>query len=333
MLGYSYLNGSGVVRMITLQQALDDQRDLNKLIQPRFEYHHEIYRPNDNYGFAFILKTYADLPLDCAIMAAIPHGIYLMDKVVPKSELDAPLKAILSYPPYLTPLWKKYAKGKSVIPIASPIHYALKLFNNEVDASNRKGTLFIPPHNTAAVKAKYDIDCAIRILKTLPNEQQPVTVCVHWYDLTQDLHQPYLDAGFNVVCAGHMTDVDHLFRWLHIASMHKQVLCCGIGSSLFYASAMGVPCRLLKEPVTYEPLPNIQLNNKAGKEYTVAGMARINNIQRTFSRCSDQVTAEQTEMTRYMTQADLIQSPDQLKRMLLPVVKNRSSINQNKISA
>src|SRR5210317_1052037 len=121
--------------MLTLEQAMADQDSLEKLCKPRAQYRHEIYSPNDNYGHAYILKTYAGYPIDQPIHAIFPHGIYFRDKVVSQSELNHHFGAVLNFPPFTMPLWKKLSKNKKIIPFASPMHYALKLFKPEIKPS------------------------------------------------------------------------------------------------------------------------------------------------------------------------------------------------------
>ena len=310
--------------MITLDQVLHEQKNLASLCTPRTEHCHELYRPNDNYGLAYILKSYAGYPIDKPIMATIPHGIYFRDKVLPNSEINAPLPAVLSYPGYITQLWKKFAKKKAVIPIASPVLYALKMFQSEVPEEERQGTLFMPKHSTAAVDVIFDKEAVIRELEDLPDEFKPVTVCVHWNDVINGQDRYFKSMGFEVVCAGHMSDFNYLFRWLHLLSRHKLAAHCGLGSALFYSVSAGVPFLLTRQDATTKQngrAAHIKMFNKDGPHYSGKAMARMDKLRGLFSTPSSIISQPQEGIVNLYTQKDMVKSPEALNSDLCHLQK------------
>jgi hypothetical protein len=301
--------------MITLQQALDDQKDLDALCSPKNENRFERYPPNDNYGFAHAMKTYAGYPVRESINATFPHGIYMQDRVVPVSELNAKYKTHLNFPPSNMAAWKKAAKNKKIVPFASPIHYILKQFVNEVSKSDRKGTLFVPSHSSDSIYAKFDRESVVKELRDLPEEFHPITLCVHWSDVKRGQHLEFKKLGFDVVCAGHLTDYRFVFRWLHLASQFKLLAGCGISSSLFYSTLLGIPYYLTEEDVEYQVSTNFEQFNKKGNANSPQGLKKIQSIKSLFSSPSTEVSQEQLDLVSFYTNKSLTKSPSNLLKL------------------
>jgi len=305
--------------MLTLKDALEGQRDLASLCIPKSENRFEVYPANDNYGHAYILKKYAGYPLEKSLNFTFPHGIYLRDNAIALSEKEASLPAHFNFPPFTDALWKKQAKNKRITPMAAPIHYALKMFKPEVDFKDRKGTLFVPVHSTAMVDAKFDDNSVIKQLMELPEKYQPITLCVHWADAQKGRHLQYQEAGFDVVCAGHFTDYQFLFRWLHLTSQFSLVASVGIGSSLFYSTLLGVPYLLLKNKVDYVLADGFSPFGSVSKDYTKAGARRVESIYRLFSEVLEQPTQEQIDLVNLFTRGDKVLSPQALNKQFMSV--------------
>lgn len=300
--------------MLTLEQTLADQTDIEALCKPKQSKSKEAYAPNNNYGFAYVMKAYADYPQDEPIFATFPHGVYFRDRVLPKGELDSPLPAHLNFPPYTTPLWKKSAKKKKVIPFASPIHYALKLFKNEVPKNERRGTLFLPKHSTLVVDVSFDKEAVIAELQDLPESFHPITVCIHWQDVEKGLHKFFQSKGFKVVTAGHFHDDLYMFRWLHLVSQHKLVAHCGLGSALFYSVLADHPFYLTKEDAQTQSDGKFKLFNKDIPHHSSAAIQRQEKLKEMFGSPSDIITPEQLETVKYYTHADMVKSPKDLNK-------------------
>ncbi len=298
--------------MLTLKQALSDQKDIEQLCQQKFSISREIYHPNNNYGFAYLLKEYAKYPQEEPIYATLPHGVYMFDRVIAKGELEQDLPAHLNFPPFTTALWKKTAKNRKVIPFASPIHYALKLFRPEVAEHERKGTLFLPTHSTMAINISLDKEQIIEELKNLPEEFHPVTICVHWQDVQKGLHLFFQSKGFNVVSAGHLNDDNYMFRWLHLTSQFKLVAHSGMGSAMFYSIAAGIPFYLTEEEASLEVSPNFQQFHKKIPIHSKSATKRIDNLKNMFGKPLAQITKDQKEIVNYCTSADLLVPPQSL---------------------
>ena len=301
--------------MISLQQSLEDQKDLVALCRPKTENRNELFSPNDNYGFAHAMKRYSGYPVTESLHATFPHGMYLFDKLVLESELYANFGVHLNFPPQLMPAWKKATSNKKIMPFAAPIHYVLKQFKNEVPQGERRGTLFVPVHGTDKVEVKFDRESVIEELRDLPEEFHPITLCVHWSDVKRGQHLEFQKLGFNVVCAGHTFDYLFVYRWLHLASQFKLLAGCGIGSSLFYSVLLGVPYYLTEEDIVAENAPDFKPFNKTGKEYSPQGLKKLQAIRKLFGEPLTEISRAQRDLVNLYTHKELVKSPEALYKL------------------
>ncbi len=304
--------------MISYQQAMEDQRNLERLCAPKQSTNPEIYGPNNNYGFASILKQYSDYPKNKPIMALIPHGIYLNERNIFPGELNAPLPGVLNYPPFRMAAWKKMAKKKKIIASSSPFLYALKLFKNEFPKADRKGSLYFPPHSTVMNQVTFDKEELLLRLKNFSTEFHPITICMHWYDITQGLHEFFLSHGFNVVSAGHIYDESFIFRWLHIVNQFKFTLSSSLGSSLFYSIAAGIPHRLICLDVKHNFSHRFKTEKKVAKKMAIERSQKLwllfNNTD--YNDANTDISIEKQELINYCLGKASLKQPKALLKIL-----------------
>jgi len=300
--------------MISLEQTLDDQKDIESLCSPKLSTNFEKYGPNNNYGFTSILKQYSNYPKDKPINAVIPHGIYLYERNIFPGEINVPVSGVLNYPAFRQKAWKKAAKNKKIIASASPFIYATKLFKSEYPTQERKGTLYFPPHSTAMMKSSYTNETVIKQLQTLPEQYQPITICMHWYDISQGLHKDFIKSGFNVVSAGHLHDDNFIFRWLHLISQFKSTMSSNLGSSIFYSVVAGVPHQLMPTSMSYSVDTEFSfMSKKEGK----SNIDRKGKIRALFlPEHNNIISVEQLEIVNYCLGNSFLKSPKNLLKTL-----------------
>lgn len=292
--------------MISLETVLDEQKEIESLCQAKHTEAHrvEFYKPNNNYGFASILKQYAGYPLDKPIMGVIPHGVYTNDHYIYEGELDCILPKVLNYPAFRQSIWKKLAKKKTIIASASPFLYALKLFKTaqlKQKKPERKGTLFFHSHSTASTISTFNKDLLLEKLLACPEEMKPITICLHWHDIQLGLHHFFKENGFDVVSAGHLLDENFFFRWLHLLSRHQYSLSNKLGGSLFYSVAAGVPYLLIDTEAICQQKAEIEMGpiHKQSKACIKRNQLRIDKIETLFSTFSKTISDEQIELVNY----------------------------------
>lgn len=236
--------------MLTLDQVLEDQKDLKKLCSDtpsRPLITKEIFHPNAFYGNDLIYKEYAGLHRDYPLKIVFPHGpdVYGGNKVW-TAELNTPLPVIAAYS---DAQYKKYAEAiektrikKRIFNFASPFLYLLeliKLKGLQYPDKERKGTIFFPTHSTHHIKANINSDLIAETLANLDGEYHPVTVCLYWKDYNLGRYAPYLKKGLQVVSAGHIYDPNFLFRFYHLCSLHHYSAGNSVGSYIPFSIKSG----------------------------------------------------------------------------------------------
>ena len=89
-----------MIRIPSLDETLDEQRDLSTLCRDRELITSEIFHPNDYYGNAAILKLYCGIPQDYSLKVVVPHAISFSTSQTTPPEAEFPLPVVWCYPPY-----------------------------------------------------------------------------------------------------------------------------------------------------------------------------------------------------------------------------------------
>ncbi len=111
-----------------------------------------------------------------------------------------------------------------------------------------KGTIAFPAHSTPDHSSVFDVEQYIAQLKSLPNEMQPVCVCMFMLDVLKGRHHAYMANGIPVYTAGHIWDIRFVDRYYDILRRFKYATSNLIGSYTFYSVEMGIPFSLYGEP-------------------------------------------------------------------------------------
>lgn len=234
--------------MLGYEQALHEAADLEARTSDRPLETAELFVGNDYYGMAAVLKEYAGLPAGASLRALVPHGVYLNDHLVARAERRCGLPAVLAYPPYREPAYRRQT-SMAVITAAAPFVYALRLVAAE-PAPERRGILVFPVHSTRFITAESDFEAIADQALALADEGE-VRVCLYFRDLQLGRGEPFARRGLEVVCAGHINDPHFLFRLAHLLRAHERAVGTSLGSHSFYAEVAGCPFELLPIPHTY----------------------------------------------------------------------------------
>lgn len=223
--------------MLTLEETLRDQEDLEVLCADRSLITDEIFPHNSFYGLDFILKSYARLSTTYPLKAVLPHGVHLSDYYVDDAETNVDLPAVFCYPDYREAAYIAQT-AKVVVRSASPYLYVKHLIQHE-PAPYREGLIFFPVHSTHHATAGMDNERLADALLKLDHQYHPITICVFWRDFLLGHHLPFQQRGFRIVSAGHMYDRYFLFRLFHLFSTHRYAAGNAVGSHLFYSVVSG----------------------------------------------------------------------------------------------
>jgi len=297
--------------MLSLQQTLEDQKNLDALCASRPNPSRDIFAPNGHYGMADVYKTYAGLPVTAQLLGIVPHGVELDPKRLWHEERCSKAKCVYCYPELRRDVYGRVAK-KQVIMAASPFLYVKEMFKEEPN-SDRKGTILLPVHSTDHIMVKQDYERLATILIELPDIYHPVSVCLYWKDYMSGAGNAFARRGIPIVSAGHIYDREFLYRMYHLLSQARFATSNGLGSHLYYAVAAG--CSYFNIDVGYSwdaPGPVLQRDCSL-----VSTFVYQKDMKRIFDKRVPVPTAEQLRVVNYCLSAGQVKTREGLKNDLL----------------
>jgi hypothetical protein len=164
-------------------------------------------------------------------------------------ELESTAPAQLYHSPYRVEKWRSVSE-KPCYCYYSPFVYFRKTnhINKSDDAS---GTIAFPSHGTVTLEDTSNIQDYINHLKGLPDQFQPVGVCLHMNEILKGSHIEYIEAGFDVFTAGHNFDDSFAERFYSIIKKFRYATSNIVGSYAYYCVEMEIPFFLSGEPPKY----------------------------------------------------------------------------------
>ncbi|MCE9519627.1 MAG: hypothetical protein K8R87_08760 [Verrucomicrobia bacterium] len=233
-----------------LDGLLYQQRDLEHLCAERPLDWEEYAHMNEFHGNAATLKRFAGLPLDDPLPLAIEHAIPYDLKKPYDYDLNCALPTFLAVHEESARIYRSGGM-EYVEPIGFVQLYALDVFQrlhpNETERA-RRGTIVFPDKSTLLMDTDFDRAAFAQRLMELPEEFQPVVVCLYWRDFVRGRHRPFEEAGLPVVSAGHLRDPDFPLR-LHDLCRRFRYSCANDLAGSFVASVLS-GCHFFHLPTT-----------------------------------------------------------------------------------
>ena len=138
----------------------------------------------------------------------------------------------------------KCHSDKPVYKVQHPFVWYRKKHNINQDKFAR-GTIAFPAHATPDITCEFNIHEYIKQLKALPDEMQPVCVCLFMTDIHNGLHKYFIENNIPVYTAGHVSDERFVDRYYEILRHFKYSVSNDIGTYAFYSVEMGIPFSLM----------------------------------------------------------------------------------------
>jgi len=197
-----------------LEGLLYAQADLKALCADRPLDWSEYAHMNEFHGNASVLKRYAGLPPDEPLPFAIEHAIPYDLEAAYEYDLNCGLPMFLAVHEESAALYRG-GPVPDVQAVGFTHLYALELFERlhpQLRETPRRGTIVFPDKSTLLMDTDFDRDAFAAKLAALPEEYQPVVVCLYWRDVQRGNHGAYERAGLPLVTCGHLRDGDFLLR-------------------------------------------------------------------------------------------------------------------------
>jgi len=190
-------------------------------------------------GFGAILREYGFYPRMLPLCIATDHAPRWEDAGPLKEELESSAPCQLYHNKRYIPIWHMKSQ-KPVYRLSSPFaHY--RRSRKIVKAPSARGTLAFFAHSTPNIKDAINIDAYIDDLLTLPAEFQPVHACIHYYDIQQNRHLPFIKRHIPVFTVGHIQDARFASRFYNLLKNYQYSTSSVLGSYTFYSTEMDIP--------------------------------------------------------------------------------------------
>lgn len=277
----------------------------------------EYHLANGFYGISTILKEYAKIEQSKIIKVPIEHGINVHEDAINPYEIGLSIDKIITLSEYRKHIIEKLS-NKKAIAIGPYIAYAKSYYEKEIltemHKKNGRTLLIFPTHSTKTIDTCYDADTFLNQIRKIRKQFDTVLVCLYWKDIVRGIHKYYQKEGYNVVCAGHIYDVNFLKRLRSIFELTDAVIFNQTGTGLGYAMQLQKPCYIYYQELKfYSKSSTAYLEQKyASEHYKLVKAFNIPNFY---------ITEEQLEICRYVYGVGQTKTPEQLRELLLSCVK------------
>lgn len=253
-----------------------------------------LYWPSEVYSFGRHYRKYAFYPSSLPLHIYSEHGVG--DPKIAPHELENNAEAIFVFCEEKCSEYKKISKKPCYVTVPPMILYRRR--KNITQNKDAKGTIAFPSHSTPEIDSNFDIKKYIDDLKSLPQDMQPVCVCLHMHDINKGQHKIFLENNIPVYTAGNAFDVRYGQRFYDILKNFKYSCSNLIGSYVYYSTEMGIPFSLFGVECDYynNSDPNIPLGEYEYKDSDLhkAGV-------RVFKGINKEINKEQIEFTKKFT--------------------------------
>lgn len=207
------------------------------------------------------------LPVSCHLQHGV--GAWRVDPEPDLLTLTSPYPVLFLENQYQVDIAKAYTKApirKPIYPIGS-VFARYRRYKQWAQRPDAKGSLAYISHSTLNIQAKADWESLITAFKQLPPAYHPITVSVYFKECLKGVHELFMDAGFDVVTAGHMFDPYFVDRFYEILSGVRYVVCNDFGSHIYYATEMDIPVLVTGNTAEYFVSEKERSTNRKSWDY------------------------------------------------------------------
>lgn len=245
----------------------------------------------EQYSQGRIFREYARFPEELPLNIYADHGIPVNFKVA-QHELENRAYAFFSYHEKKYQLVKEQCR-QPCFKVPHPLIWYRREHGIE-QVENPQGTLFFAVHSTPDVPVFYDVSEVCNKLKQLPDDMQPVVVCLYMTDVHNGYHLKYLEQGIPVYTAGNVWDIRFVDRFYNLLKNFRYTASNAFGTYLFYSIEMGIPFMYFQQDHYYY---NFSDKNLPLGRYSSSN--NIFNLLELFSGFSQKITKQQKHLVEY----------------------------------
>ena len=253
-----------------------------------------LYWTPEVYSFGRHYRKYAFYPSSLPLHIYSEHGVG-NPKIYPH-ELENNAEAFFVFCEEKCKEYRKISKKPCYITTPPMILYRRR--HKIKQSKDAKGTIAFPSHSTPEVDSNFDIKKYIDDLKSLPQDMQPVCVCLHMHDINKGQHKIFLENNIPVYTAGNAFDVRYGRRFYNILKNFKYSCSNLVGSYTYYSVEMGIPFSLFGQDCEY--INKADKNLPVGK-YDFKSDDIYKKTQEIFKGINKEISKEQIEFIEKFT--------------------------------
>lgn len=268
---------------------------------------------NDTYGIASVLKQYAGIGNNYAVKAHIEHGIFFGTEPW-RWEVESEFPSIILPNPARLKYLKSLKKEKYVVgPYIYYARSALSEYNANLEKERLGKTLLVfPVHSTVDIKSDYNLNAFCDQIEQIRVDKRfdSIRICIYWKDFNEGLNTYYQNKGYECVSAGNFYDPMFLSRLRALIETSSMTMSNSVGTHIAYAIALNKPHYLWSQELVYKAPSKFLKLEKMDKVYG------YKEIYKAFGVYSEQITPEQSKVSKYFFGTESIKSKKELKKIL-----------------
>ena len=271
------------------------------------------------YGFKKIICELYDLNPSKYLGARVFHSVFLSEyELYLKQSIEAKTPVLCNRLSQVDYLIKKGRNSKNTFATGGlfPLYRRLKNITQNEDA---KGTISFPVHVSRHCDITTSYEEYIEKIKKLPEQFQPVDVCLHWRDIENGIHEVFLKNGINVYTAGHCNDPDFCDNFYEILRHYKYATCNYIMStSLLYAMEMRINVFIYGDEETERKNASGEIYGMTEEEIKEYERAHIDTYNKLFPKYPEtEIKQEVLPELTYIMGLDKQSSKKEIRKALL----------------
>lgn len=227
--------------------------------------------------------------------------------------------------PKVKSMYQEHTDNPHIVAIGAPFFYATSILSQDEITEERKrlgkNLLAFPSHSTYHTNCLYNTEAFVNLLEQLRTKFDNIRVCVYWADYQRGFAKPYLDAGFECVCCGHLLDPFFLERQKAIFEIADATISNAVGSHVGYSIYMNKPHWLIEDNVEWKDIPqdyHVGAKATALKEDS----SNLAEIHKAFINNSDfQITDEQRRVVEKYWGTNSVKTPEEMFSLIYEAYK------------
>lgn len=283
--------------------------DFKKLSQELSSFSEEYYYVNSRFAIANNLKKYSGWSKP--IKGVIEHGVfkntYINDFETNKNKFPAIFTFGIVRKKFMENL---VSDTKVVHKIGPHIAYVDSLMDsNEIkEIKNELGKVLmaIPSHSIESHEIEFDYEDWINEIKKRSANYDTVIVNLFYMDILFDKYQPYIDAGFKIVTAGHRSDLNFLPRLKSILSLADMTMSNRFTTPLGYCLHLNIPHYIYQQSLDFK------MTNQANESHRDTKADLEKGDIDYFTKFEERITKDQWKVYNDIWGGDSLKSKKEL---------------------